>query len=119
MYNTQGNELLQEIILRKYKNIPTIINGEKFDSRGEARRWQDLRLMEKAGEITNLTRQVKYDMVVNGVKICTFVPDFEYTKGGQLVTEDFKSKATMTPTFRLKAKLFKALYNREVLITKK
>lgn len=105
--------------MRKYKNTPTVVNGEKFDSKGEAARWQELKLMEMAGEIVELTRQVKYDMVINGVKVCSFVPDFEYVKDGALITEDFKSKATMTPTFRLKAKLFKALYNREVLITKK
>lgn len=105
--------------MRKYRNTPTTIGNERFDSKGEAARWQELRLLEKAGEITDLTRQVKYDLIVEGVKVCRFVPDFEYRKDGKLITEDFKSKATMTPAFRIKAKLFKALHNREVLISKK
>lgn len=105
--------------MKKYRNIPTTVSGERFDSKGEAARWQELKLLEKAGEISDLTRQVKYDLCVEGVKVCRFVPDFEYRKDGELITEDFKSKATMTPAFRIKAKLFKALHNREVLITKK
>ena len=105
--------------VRKFHNVPTIINGEKFDSKGEAARWQELKYMEMAGEIVELTRQVKYDMMVNDVKVCSFIPDFEYVKDGELITEDFKSSATMTATFRLKAKLFKALYGRDVIISKK
>lgn len=100
--------------MRKFRNIPTEIDGLKFDSKGEARRWQELKLLERAGVISELKRQVRYDLDAHGKKICSLVADFEYIEAGQVVTEDFKSKATITPVFRLKAKLFKAKYGREV-----
>ena len=119
MHVNPQDRTLQVLFMRKFRNIPTIVNGEKFDSKGEAVRWQELKYLEMAGEIVELTRQVKYELKVNGVKICSFVPDFEYVKDGVLITEDFKSSATMTPTFRLKAKLFKAIHGREIFISKK
>lgn len=47
----------------KYNAEKVELDGEVFDSRKEARRWQDLRLLEKAGEISNLRRQVKYTLI--------------------------------------------------------
>lgn len=47
----------------KYHAEKVTIDGEEFDSRKEARRWQDLRLLERAGEISDLRRQVKYTLI--------------------------------------------------------
>lgn len=47
----------------KYHAEKITIDGETFDSRKEARRWQDLRLLEKAGEISDLRRQIKYTLI--------------------------------------------------------
>lgn len=101
----------------KYKNIPTIIDGVRFDSRKEAARWIELRLLEKARLISDLRRQVKFDLVVNGAKICTYVADYVYTEEGQTVVEDAKSSATVTPVFRLKAKLMAAIHGVKIRIT--
>jgi hypothetical protein len=107
----------------KYGAIRTEVDGIVFASHAEARRYIELKLLEKAGEITNLVLQPKFPIVVNGFKICTFIGDFSYIKklvegqnGDLSVVEDVKGVAT--PTFRLKMKLVKALYNIDILVTK-
>jgi len=44
----------------KYRNRKTVVDGITFDSKREAARWQELKLLERAGEITELERQVEY-----------------------------------------------------------
>lgn len=56
---------------------PTIVEGQRFASKSEARRWGELRLMERVGAITSLARQV----VVNLAGV-TYRPDFAYTERG-------------------------------------
>lgn len=48
--------------MNKFGAIPQVVDGIRFDSLREARRWGELRLMEKAGEIRNLRRQVKINL---------------------------------------------------------
>lgn len=45
-------------VKHKYKAKPIVVDGIKFPSQKEATRWQQLRLMERGGEIRNLRRQV-------------------------------------------------------------
>lgn len=47
---------------RKYGNQTVIVDGMRFDSLKEARRWGELRLLEKGGDITDLQRQVKIEL---------------------------------------------------------
>jgi len=47
----------------KYKNHKTVVDGIQFDSRKEARRWQELKLAEAAGAIGNLQRQVHFELI--------------------------------------------------------
>jgi hypothetical protein len=96
----------------KYRAVPTEVDGIKFPSKKEATRWQQLRLLERAGQISQLTRQVPYDLFVNGKKVCRYVSDFNYYEGDQLVVED--SKGMPTPTYRLKKKLMDAVYNIQI-----
>ena len=53
----------------KYKNVKTTVDGIAFDSQKEARRYADLKLMHRAGAITDLTLQPKFDIVINGQKV--------------------------------------------------
>ena len=111
----------------KFGAVKTAVDGVVFDSKLEAKVWTELRLREMAGEIVDLRRQVRYPLMVNGQKVCDVVADFEYrerlgrhcTSGCPCfptVTADAKSAHTRKlPTFRLKAKLFKAIYGREIL----
>ena len=83
--------------MNKYRNI--VANG--FDSRKEAARWQELRLLERAGAITDLKRQVPIELIpaqyINGrcvERAVKYVADFTYTEHGKHVVEDVKSEIT-------------------------
>jgi hypothetical protein len=88
----------------KFNNKPTVVDGVRFDSGREARRYSELRLLERAGEISDLEIKPTYVLTVNGFAVGKMIPDFRYRRGDQLVCEDVKSKPTITPMFRWKAK---------------
>jgi hypothetical protein len=83
-----------------------------FDSQGEAGRYCELCIRVRAGEISDLRRQVPYIFFVNGVRIATYEADFVYwdVPASEQVVEDFKSQATKTQTYLLKKKLMLACY---------
>lgn len=100
----------------KYGNVRTEVDGEKFDSKREANRYLALKAQESAKAISGLRRQVKYPLTVKGELICTYKADFVYHNAhGDLVVED--SKGVRTPTYRIKAKLFRACYGMKILET--
>ena len=92
---------------RKYGNVPTTIDGERFDSKAEAKRWTQLQLLQRAGEITDLRRQVTYPLFgMGGTKVGTWRVDFAYReKNGQAVVEE--QKGPVARDFPLRLKLFK------------
>lgn len=94
----------------KYNAVKTVIDSHSFPSKKEARRYQDLTLMCKAGEITGFHMQPKFPIVVNGVKICEYRADFLYTdpKTHEVTIEDVKG--FKTPLYKLKKKLVEAIY---------
>lgn len=99
----------------KYANELTTIDGIRFDSKREARRWLELQLLERAGLISELRRQVRFDLVVNQQPVCAYLADFTYQEHGAVVVEDVKSIATKRlPVYRLKKKLLKALTGVEI-----
>lgn len=99
----------------KFKNIPTEVDGVAFSSKKEARRYGELRLLERAGEITGLKVQPSFPLDVNGVPICRYVGDFEYRREGVRVVEDVKSPVTRKhPVYRIKAKLFAAVFGFQI-----
>lgn len=99
----------------KYGAQKTTVDGIEFDSKAEARRYGELRLLERAGKIKNLERQVRYDLEVNGVKIGFYKADFRYwdQASSQQIVEDVKGMRT--PVFAIKAKLMKALHRVEIV----
>jgi len=106
----------------KYGAQKTKFMGYTFDSRWEAERWGELTAMERGGSIKDLERQIKYDIVVNGEKICKYVADFRYNQieedGSQKeIVED--AKGVETADFKLKKKLMKAVYGIEIKLSKK
>jgi len=101
----------------KYNNRKTEYKGIKFDSIGEMNRYIFLKDLESLKVISDLKLQVSYDLKVNGCLICRYRADFCYVRDGLQITEDFKG--VITPIFKLKAKLMKAIYGIDILITKK
>ena len=85
----------------------TAPDGQKFDSVKEFHRWGCLRLLERAGKITDLKRQVSFELIPkqDGERACTYVADFTYYENGQYVVED--CKGFKTDVYRIKKKLMK------------
>lgn len=103
----------------KYHNKKTIIDNITFDSIREAQRYCELKLLKKAGEISNLELQPSFVLLEtfkkNGKthRAIKYIADFMYcdtARGGVVVVEDVKSKATMTPVYKIKKKLFESKY---------
>ena len=88
----------------------------KFDSKLEFRRWRELKLLERAGVITELIRQVKIPLIPQSKygREIAYVADFSYREDGKVVIEDTKSEATKTPLYRLKKRLVAEKYGIEI-----
>jgi hypothetical protein len=109
----------------KYHNRKVIVDGMVFDSRKEYLRFKELQLLEKAGKIKHLKRQVEYllipaqfGMVVDESgkrkrvcleRACHYYADFTYIEDGQLIVED--TKGFRTPDYKIKRKLMLQLFN--------
>ena len=100
----------------KYGNRKVTILGLTFDSIAEAKRYEELKLLEYAGEIRGLVRQPRYvlqeaffDNEGKRNQAIVYVGDFFYRVGGQNVVEDVKG--IETPVFKIKAKLFRKHYD--------
>lgn len=96
----------------KYKNRKVMIDGIKFDSKKEANRYQELKLMQRAGIIRDLQRQVKYVLIPSQKgddgrvieRPCTYIADFVYIdENGKTVVED--TKGYRTNDYKIKRKL--------------
>jgi hypothetical protein len=95
----------------KYGNTICYHEGEKFDSKWELEYWLILKMREKAGEITDLQRQVKIPLRASGGKIVSsYIADFGYFSGKEPVYEDAKGQQGGTPLFKLKKKWVEAEY---------
>lgn len=94
----------------KYGAIPTVIDGIRFDSKAEARRYQELKLMERAGEIRGLICHQSFTLIVNEQKIGKYTADFSYfpAKEYGLIVEDVKG--VRTRDYVLRRKLMMAIY---------
>lgn len=101
---------------RKYRNKKTIVDGIKFDSKAEAQRYVELRLMQRTGLIKDLILQPEYELQPkfekNGVKYrrIVYIADFSYirVKDGRTVVED--TKGFKTSVYSLKKKMFEYKY---------
>lgn len=92
----------------KFKAMRVNTCGITFDSLGEAGRYSKLKFLESKNIIQNLIRQVRYPFVINDIKICEYISDYEYTFKGIHYVEDFKGK--LTETFKLKYNLIRAIH---------
>lgn len=94
----------------KYGAVKTKVNGIVFDSMLEAKRYKQLMMLEKAGEIQNLLLQPKFPLVDgfkhNGKKIrgVDYVADFIYEEDDKVVVEDVKGLKTQA--YIIKSKMF-------------
>lgn len=94
----------------KYNAVKTEVDGIKFDSAKESKRYANLKLLERAGVIENLKLQPRFllqeGFTYNGHKErkIEYVADFQYERNGQTIVEDVKGMKT--EVYKLKRKLF-------------
>ena len=100
---------------RKYRNKIVEQDGIRFDSKFEAKRYGELKLLEGLGEISGLRTHVSFPLDVLGKRIGALEVDFLYLKGGATVLEDVKCKLTKTPVYRWKAAHLFAQYGLEIV----
>ena len=114
----------------KYRNQKVQVDGITFDSRREARRYSELKLLERAGQITDLELQKVYELIPaqyenyarygkKGQRIkdgrrcleksCTYIADFVYKENGQTIVED--TKGMKTEVYNIKRKMMLYFYN--------
>lgn len=105
----------------KYGAKPTVVDGVRFASQKEARRYQELKLLERAGEIGQLALQPEFDLDVIGgdvkdirYRIGAYKADFQYVewRTGKRVVEDVKG--FKTPLYRWKKKHVEAQYGIQI-----
>ena len=99
----------------KYNAKKVKLDGFTFDSKAEARRYGELKLLQKAGKISKLDVHPKISIHVNDKFVCNYIADFNYydqERRGKNVYEDVKG--VKTPVYNLKKKLVKAIYGIEI-----
>ena len=108
----------------KYHNQTITMGGERYDSKKEFRRWHELRLMEAAGLIKDLQRQVKFVLIPSQKKEgkviareCAYIADFVYQEKiglneWQTVVED--AKGMKTEVYKIKKKLMLWVHGIEI-----
>lgn len=115
----------------KYKNKKIEINGIVYDSRKEAKRHAELLLLERAGEIHDLQRQVRFVLIPKqyseteftkagkprvAESECSYIADYVYiTADGEKVVEDVKNPyLRKEPRYRIKRKLMRWVHGIEI-----
>lgn len=100
--------------MNKYHNKKVQVDMYVFDSIAESRRYKELKLLERAGVITELELQPRF-LLQEGFKKngktfrkIEYIADFQYIENGKLIIEDVKGKET--EVFKLKRKLFEHEY---------
>ena len=115
--------------MSKYNSKKVIVDDIKFDFRKEANRWFELRMLERAGKISNLQRQYKFVLIPTQIeqyerygktgkrlldgqrvieKECAYYADFVYYEDGKLVAEDVKG--FRTEVYKIKRKMMLEKY---------
>jgi hypothetical protein len=109
----------------KYYNKKVTVDGITFDSKKEANRYCELRLLERAGQIKNLERQKVFELIPTQREILPekdkngnhkvgkvierpikYKADFTYIENGKLVVEDTKGYRTTEYVMKRKMMLF-------------
>ncbi len=101
------------LVRSKYNSVKVQIDGITFDSKAEARRFAELKLLQDDGHISGLAMQKKYLLLpskrnADGYleRETAYVADFVYVDHlGETIVEDTKSPATRTPEYVIKRKL--------------
>ena len=103
----------------KFNNTVVFDGEDKFDSKKEYNRWKELCLLERAGAISNLKRQVPFVLIAKSKygRERKYIADFCYWENGKYVVEDVKSSATRTQLYLYKKRQMAEIYDIIILET--
>lgn len=107
--------------MTKYNNKKVVVDGQKFDSKKEAYRYQALKKLEKNGYISDLQTQVVFELapsvIINGRKkpALKYKADFVYMNNGKKIVEDVKG--VLTTVYKIKRHLMKSVHGIDILET--
>lgn len=120
----QGQKLVAELTAKpkksKYGNTKVVVDGERFDSKREAARWQFLRGRQQRGEIAHLERQPVFKLAIGDRPVlirskgypngrqAKYIADFAYFDGEHRIIED--AKGHRTRDFILKKAVVEAMF---------
>lgn len=105
--------------MNKYNAQKVKVDGIEFDSKKEAQRYGELKLLERCGAISGLELQVEYKLIpsqkINGKVVeraVKYIADFRYKENGETVVEDVKGckKGNAYEIFKIKRKLMLERY---------
>ncbi len=108
----------------KYRNKKTLIDDIAFDSKKEAMRYCELKLLVKSGDVTDLELQKTYELIPKqklssgkAERACKYVADFCFIMDGKVVVEDVKGmkRGQAYDLFTIKRKLMKFIHGIEVI----
>ena len=97
--------------MNKYRNRKTEIDGITFHSRKEGERYLELKMLQRAGKIRDLSMQVEFELIPkqDGERACKYNADFVYyvADTGKMVVEDVKGKRTREYIIKRKLMLWR------------
>jgi ferredoxin-fold anticodon binding domain-containing protein len=98
---------MNAVAISKYNNRRTHTEDGWFDSQRELRRWHELKLLERAGKISELKRQVDFELIPPdlGLRAIVYRADFVYIEDGAKIVED--SKGYRDRVYKLKRRLMR------------
>ena len=98
----------------KYHNAPAERAGVRFDSQKEARRYDELMVMLRAGIISDLLQESYMTETGERIRAVRYTADFSYKFGGKLVVEDVKSKPTRTKEYLRNKKFMRSKFGIDI-----
>lgn len=99
----------------KYNAKKTLLNGLKFDSKSESDLYAELELQRRQGVILGLETQAKESFEIYGKHLCNYYVDFKvFHNNGVVEFLEHKSTGTVTDVWRLKWKMLRAKYDKEI-----
>jgi hypothetical protein len=101
--------------MTKYNNKRINTEDGWFDSQREFKRWLDLKMLQRAGRISDLRRQVKFVLIpkMGPLREIVYRADFVYFEKGKEVVED--SKGYRDRVYKLKCRLMLHVHNIAIL----
>ena len=93
------------------------MDGIVFASKKEMKRYAELKLLQRAGEVQDLTLQPEFRVSINDQHYCTYTADFAYTQKGERIVEELKSTGTAKDAaYRLRKKAAELFYGIKIKV---